>query len=387
MKIRKLASISTIVREGVAPESIRAGELYVGLEHITSEGEFEGVGSVDAGELASTKFRFGPEHILYGKLRPYLRKVAQPTFSGICSTEIVPILPHVGTDSRYLLHFLRWQHTVDWATSRCAGANLPRLNPSMLEQLEVPFPEHSHQLRVGEQLDLADGIRRKRREALRLADELVRSTFLEMFGDPVGNPRGWPSVSLDEVAQVRGGLSITPARASNPLEVPYLRVANAHRGMLDLNEIKTIRVSQAELDRSLLKPGDILVVEGHGNRDELGRCVQWRAEIPQCTHQNHLIRITNLKAELESSYLEWYLNSPEGRRQMLSFAKTTSGLNTLNTSNIAKVSVLVPPLSLQKRFVAMREQVAAVQSRQKLAIESSETFFTSLQNQAFGPTP
>ena len=69
------------------------GTTYVGLEHITSDGAFLNVQTVANGELASVKFRFTEKHILYGKLRPYLSKIALPHFSGVCSTDILPILP------------------------------------------------------------------------------------------------------------------------------------------------------------------------------------------------------------------------------------------------------------------------------------------------------
>ena len=88
-----LSSVATIERTGISASSIRTGTRYVGLEHIDADGGVDQAPNVDSGDLQSTKFLFTPRHLLYGKLRPYLRKVARPPFDGVCSTDILPILP------------------------------------------------------------------------------------------------------------------------------------------------------------------------------------------------------------------------------------------------------------------------------------------------------
>ena len=88
-----LGEVATIERSSIQPGNIRSGTIYVGLEHIDGNGVFLAPKPVVAGELASAKFNFTADHVLYGKLRPYLAKIACPDFSGICSTDILPILP------------------------------------------------------------------------------------------------------------------------------------------------------------------------------------------------------------------------------------------------------------------------------------------------------
>jgi type I restriction enzyme S subunit len=165
-RIAALGEIAEIDRHGIDPSLIVAGTLFVGLENITGEGGFDGVSPVAAGELASTKFKFSPKHILYGKLRPYLRKIARPQFSGICSTDILPILPGPEVDRSYLAHFLRTDSMVRLAESRSSGANLPRLSPSALAEFEIPLPPLPEQRRVADILDKAEALRAKRREAI-----------------------------------------------------------------------------------------------------------------------------------------------------------------------------------------------------------------------------
>lgn len=201
-RVAALRDVAEVERNPIKPEQITAGELFVGLENIESSGGFVAVEGVDAGEIASTKFRFSPEHILYGKLRPYLSKIARPSFSGICSTDILPVRPGPEIDRAYLYYFLRQPDMVRFATARCTGANLPRLSPKELEAFEIPLPPLEEQKRIAAILDKADAIRRKRQQAIELTDQLLRSVFLEMFGDPVTNPKGWMKASLRECAEI-----------------------------------------------------------------------------------------------------------------------------------------------------------------------------------------
>jgi type I restriction enzyme S subunit len=193
-----LGELAEIERNAVSPENIKSGTKYVGLENMTSSGSFVGVAEVATGDLASTKFAFTDRHILYGKLRPYLAKIARPRFPGVCSTDILPILPGSKVDPGFLLHFLRQPRMVDYASSKTTGANLPRLSPKALAEFEIPLPPLSEQKRIADILDKADSIRRKRQEADALLTSVRSAVFHERFGDPVANPKSWEVVKLGD---------------------------------------------------------------------------------------------------------------------------------------------------------------------------------------------
>jgi type I restriction enzyme S subunit len=194
-----LGDVATLNRATIAPADIRQGTAFVGLENIRSGGGFEGVGHADAAELLSCKFAFTKEHILFGKLRPYLAKVALPEFDGVCSTDIVPILPGPRLDRRYLGHFLLMPETTAIAANRATGANLPRLSARILLTFKVPLPPLDEQRRIAAVLDKAEEPRAKRRAALALFGTLPQAIFLDMFGDPAINPKLWPLTSLGEL--------------------------------------------------------------------------------------------------------------------------------------------------------------------------------------------
>ncbi|EBW2381260.1 restriction endonuclease subunit S, partial [Salmonella enterica subsp. enterica serovar Enteritidis] len=95
---------------------------------------------------------------------------------------------------------------------------------------------------------------------------------------------------MGAVVQITGGLTKNSARNALPLRVPYLRVANVYANELRLDEITEIGCTEAEYRRTLLQPGDLLIVEGNGSLDQIGRVAMWDGEHPGCAHQNHLIR-------------------------------------------------------------------------------------------------
>lgn len=263
------------------------------------------------------------------------------------------------------------------------GTGVPTLNRNNVHDVLVSLPPLDEQRRIAAILDKADAIRRKRQESIRLTEEFLRSTFLEMFGDPVTNPRRWAVADLGSIAQIQGGLQVTTKRSGNPLEIPYLRVANVYRDRLDLTEMKTMPVTHAELERVKLAKGDILIVEGHGNPEEIGRSSVWDASINPCIHQNHLIRVRVDSSVADPIFISAYLNSSGGRQQLFSFGKTTSGLNTISTSNVKNTKVLLPPLSMQKMYHQIVERTKEVLAKANSNIEFSDHLFNSLTHRAF----
>jgi restriction endonuclease S subunit len=288
-------------------------------------------------------------------------------------------------DSRFLGWVMQSPRTLAEAGQRKTGSALRRIVLSDLASLKVPLPPLPEQRRIAALLDKADAIRRKRQQAIRLADDLLRSAFLDMFGDPVANRRAWPVVALGSIASVQGGLQVTAARRTLPLEVPYLRVANVYRDRFVLDEIKILRVTGRELARAVLHTGDILVVEGHGNPQEIGRCAVWDGSIAPCVHQNHLIRV-RARADAEPVYVSAFLNSSGGRQQLAGVSRTTSGLNTISTANVAAVRLPLPPIEFQRRYVRATVAIRAHSRRLAAFLSAADDTHAAIAAMAF-PVP
>lgn len=373
-----LGEVATIDRRAVTPGEIRSQDFYVGLENITGGGEFESVATAGDAGLKSNKFVFTPRHVLYGKLRPYLSKIAAPEFGGICSTDILPIKPGPSLDRRYLLHYLRTPRMVSRAANKAVGINLPRLSPNVLESFQILLPPVDEQRRIAAVLDAAEALGAKRRQALAKLDSLTQAIFVDMFG-----AGGGMLTPLGQLSDVQSGLQVTSKRKGHPIEVPYLRVANVHRGSLDLSEVKTIRVFEREIERTRLAKDDLLVVEGHGNKDEIGRVGLWDGSIEPCVHQNHLIRVRCDRDLLHPRFAESFMNSWVGRRALLRAANTTSGLNTISTTDVRGVQIPLPAIADQQRFVEAANQVDRQRDVMRMSEAELDTLFASLQQRAF----
>lgn len=172
-------------------------------------------------------------------------------------------------------------------------------------------------------------------------------------------PEGWVWTSLGTVAHVLGGITKHARRKSLPLQVPYLRVANVYAGEFRLQDVATIGVTNDELDRSLLKKGDLLIVEGNGSRDQIGRVALWEGSINPCVHQNHLIRVRPTSPALSRWLLLW-LMSPYGRSLIEKVASSSSGLYTLNITKVSSLPIALAPLAEQYRILAAAGGVSSV---------------------------
>ena len=146
----------------------------------------------------------------------------------------------------------------------------------------------------------------------------------------------WRTVTIDTFCTVQGGIQKTPLRAPVRHHFPYLRVANVQRGRVDVAELEQYELATDELARWRLNPGDLLIVEGNGSANEIGRCAIWRGEVADCVYQNHLIRVRPTAGD-NVAYLSLYLNSPIGTAHMRRLAITTSGLFNLSVGKIRSI--------------------------------------------------
>jgi type I restriction enzyme S subunit len=156
-------------------------------------------------------------------------------------------------------------------------------------------------------------------------------------------PESWCWASLEQLGFVIGGLTKNPERARHARKLPYLRVANVYADELRLKDVEAIGVEEDEIGKLLLQAGDLLVVEGNGSVDQIGRMAVWDGRIDPCVHQNHIIKVRPAFQPFNRFTLCWLL-SEDGRTLIKRLASSTSGLHTLSVSKVASIPVpLAPP--------------------------------------------
>lgn len=383
---RSLGDIVEICSGQIDPREEEYQELpHVGSDNIESEtGRLVGMKTAAELGLISGKFPFDDTVVLYSKIRPYLNKVALPDFSGICSADIYPLKPRPDKVERsFLAYLLRQRAFLDYAESCSARTSIPKINRESLAAYEVELPPLEEQRRIAAILAKVDAIRHKRQEAIALTEQLIRSTFLEMFGDPVTNPKRWPEKSLQGLADIGSGvMKGRDYTGVMTVERPYMRVANVQDGYLALDSIKTIELPEADAEKYTLRPGDVLLTEG-GDPDKLGRGAVWMGQIDGCIHQNHIFRVRPLGVDLDSDYLCALLGSARGKRYFLRSAKQTTGIASINRSQLSEFPVLVPPHSVQQEYSRFVKSQRRLSARLSTAASEQEHLFHSLTHRAF----
>lgn len=276
----------------------------------------------------------------------------------------------------YLGYFLRANETHLRSTAK--GATVPHIDPRELGSLEVRIPSLSDQRRISALLDEAAALAVKQSDALRLPEEAANAAYREMFSD-----RGVATARLSDIAEVSSG--ITKGRKLNGAstrEVPYMAVANVQDKRLDLRTVKTIAATDQEIARYTLRSGDLLLTEG-GDPDKLGRGVLWNDELPESIHQNHVFRVRLKSDEVDPVYLNWHVGSPYGKSYFLRMAKQTTGIASINSSQLKAFPVKIPRREEQKRFAESIREIEHLRAAIRRSHEELEALFAAMQHRAF----
>ena len=285
-------------------------------------------------------------------------------------------IDHSRVEKNYLRYAINAQLNIIIEQAH-GGVGLKHITKGRLEAVEVPLPMLNQQKRIAAILDKADSIRRKRREALTLADDFLRTVFLEMFGDPVLNDMDWPVAALDTVADVRSGATKGRKLQDKPtITLPYMRVANVQDGRLALDDIQEIEVLTSEVNKYSLQAGDLLLTEG-GDPDKLGRGAVWNAELLQCLHQNHIFAVRANTVRVLPEFLSAQISSLRGKRYFLKVGKQTTGIATINKTVLSQYPTLVPPLAAQQKYVEVTAKIRSYKESLQIALQASEEFFSA----------
>lgn len=285
---------------------------------------------------------------------------------------------------QYLFQYLNSDRFEREAIQNSNGVAQLNLSSKWIENYEFPLPPIDDQKRIAHLLGKVEGLIAQRKQHLQQLDELLKSVFLEMFGFRDQTFTKWTVDKLAIHTKVVSG--VTKGKKYNNeelIEVPYMRVANVQDGHFVLDEIKTISVTSKEIDQYRLQSGDLLLTEG-GDPDKLGRGSVWENQIENCIHQNHIFRVRiNERSELNSYYLSALISSRYGKSYFLKSAKQTTGIASINSTQLKNFPIVIPPIDLQNQFAAIVEKVESLKSRYQQSLTDLENLYGALSQQAF----
>ena len=234
-----------------------------------------------------------------------------------------------------------------------SGSAQPQITRQGMEKIYVTIGSHNEQMDIVDKLKKVENVIGLRKRELKQLDTLVKSRFAEMFGDPIRNPKGWKVVTIgDIVTEVRYGTS-KPAVEGG--KYPYLRMNNLTAdGHLDLNDLKYIDISDDEVEKCVVRKGDVLFNRTN-SIDLVGKTAVFDLQ-DDMVIAGYIIRI-RLNEKILPEVLSQYMNLEALKDILRSMAKGAVNQANINAQELQSIRVYVPDIELQKQFVEMKDQV------------------------------
>ncbi|MBR4420828.1 MAG: restriction endonuclease subunit S [Clostridia bacterium] len=282
-------------------------------------------------------------------------------------------------DVDYLYHLFSG---MDWSEGSNKAVLGLTLNKATLSQKYISIPSLEEQKAIAGKLDKVSGLIEKRKTQLEKLDLLIKSRFIELFGDPVVNPKFWETVPLSSLTiNANNGMA---RRGKDEDGNIVLRLVELQNGFIDYSAPNRISLNETEKKRYELVDNDFLFARVNGNPDYVGRCAVFKSIEEPVFHNDHIIRVHFDETKINGCFMSVLLNSDYGKRQMREQIKTSAGQYTISQDGIGAIMAILPPLELQKQFAAFVEQTDKSKFEIQKSLEKLEILKKSLMQQYFG---
>ena len=322
--------------------------------------------------------------ILVSTVRPNLNAVAMleddtPNIT-IASTGFCILDCKENANNRFIFNFCKSRAFIDDMVSQATGASYPAVSDKIVRSALVPDYSYEEQCKISEVLDRLSAVIDNRKAELSVLDELIRARFVEMFGDPVLNEKGWKIVTVgDIVTEVRYGTS-KPAVEGG--KYPYLRMNNLTAdGHLDLKDLKYIDISEDEIEKCVVRKGDVLF--NRTNSIELVGKTAVFDLTEEMVIAGYIIRV-RLNKEMLPVVFSQYMNLEPLKVILRGMAKGAVNQANINAQELQSIKVYIPDMKLQNQFADFVQQIDKSKDSVQKALDEAQLLFDSLMQQYFG---
>ncbi len=322
--------------------------------------------------------------ILVSTVRPNLNAIAvlendTPNIS-VASTGFCILDCKDDVDNRFVFNFCKSRKFIDDMVSKATGASYPAVSDKIIRSALVPNYTYEEQCNISKVLDSISDIIDKREAELFSLDELIKARFVELFGDPVKNPKGWEVVTIGDIAtEVRYGTS-KPAVEGG--KYPYLRMNNiTSDGHLDLNDLKYIDITEDEIEKCVVRKGDVLF--NRTNSIELVGKTAVFDLLDDMVIAGYIIRV-RLNERILPEVFSQYMNLEALKNILRSMAKGAVNQVNINAQELQSIKVYIPDMGAQKKFIEIKDQVDKSKVAVQKALDETQLLFDSLMQKYFG---
>ena len=365
---------STSIREywegGTIPW-LNSGELNKGV--ITDSENF-----VTEAGLKNSSARMMPENTVLIALTGATTGISALLKIEACANQSVTgVLPSEKHDPSFLLQYLR--SIRGRIVSDSWGGAQKHISQGYVKEMKIPLPPLAEQRRIAAVLDQADALRAKRRAALAQLDSLTQSIFLEMFGDPATNPKGWPRHLLGELAnKITDGEHLNPVFSTSGM--PIVMAGNVLEDGIDFGSAKTVEKEIGHRFRKKCGPtaGDVLLVSRGAT---IGRQCVVTSDLEFCL-MGSVILIKPHRDKLDPLFLNIFLRLP-GIRIALYKTSGSSAQQAIYLKDLKSLSCVSPPIPLQREFARRVTAVEKLKTAHRASLAELDALFATLQHRAF----
>lgn len=255
-------------------------------------------------------------------------------------------------DRQYLLHYLKSDMMLSFIKEYATGSVRDNLKLADLGEFPINLRPVEEQRQIAATLDKIDDLIAKRRQQLDKLDELVKSRFIEMFGDVIRNSKAWQMRVFEDVAASRLGKMLDAKQQTGKYSYPYLANFNVQWFRFNIENLNQMDFDEDDRAEFELKDGDLLICEG----GEIGRCAVWHNEIQPCFFQKALHRVRCNRQIIHPDYLAWWFKYNCDYDGFTAIAGSKATIAHLPGIKLKQLQVAVPPIELQEQFATFVEQ-------------------------------
>jgi len=282
-------------------------------------------------------------------------------------------------DPSYVAHYFQTPEYWRQISSVSEGVAQPGVNATKLRDLKIPLPPIEEQRRIAAILDAADALRAKRRQALAKLDTLTQAIFIDIFGDPVSNPKGWPDATVDGVLDFLTYGHRFYDDAYTDFGTPLVRITDLNEaGVLDFESMPRMDLSDEERDKYRVSAGDLLFARSGAT---VGKVALIRGADPECIAGAYFVWM-RFADHVNPEYARCVLTSDRVRGLIAKRSRQAAQQNFSGPA-IRRLPMPVPPMSLQTEFAERVDRVRLEGSRHVASCARFDTLFACLQQRAF----
>ena len=376
-KFDQIAINSTAKKKPVPEDAAH----YIGLEHLIP-------GTFDIPEWGSEVAPVGEKllmkkgDVLLGRRRAYQRKVGIAPFDGIFSAHGMVLRPRLeAVDEKYFPFFISSDQFMNEAVRISVGSLSPTINWGTLKNCEFDLPPMDEQKKLAELLWAANDLKESYKKAITATDEMLKAKFREMFGDTAGNSKNWPMPKFgDSLNGIENGKSFVCQTVPREGDYPaVLKLSAVTYGVYQPNENKAVLDESQYNPKIEVRTGDLLMTRKN-TLELVGACAYVHETTPRLMLPDIVFRL-DVKECYDKQFLWALLSHPDQRQRIQRIAGgTNTSMVNISKERLCNLPMVVPPLALQREFVAIADKAESAKANLKKSIAAIDQVMKGLIN-------